>query len=159
MLHYQASCIILHVYGDGGPVCTLCRPHADESPARKACLGCNFRDSEEILPLQAFLGWIRRHARVLTTGSSNGDPGRSLPEQVEALHAGSEATPERSPQFWLAVLRLAALGWTEEAVGLLGLHSAWHLAYAGAKNQHMLSVVSQSLGTIGTCVDLIHPAA
>ena len=38
--------------------------------------------------------------------------------------------PEAAPGYWPAVARLAALGWVDDALELLGLHSAW-LRYDG----------------------------
>lgn len=89
---------------------------------------------------------MQRHARVLTTASSpSGEAaGPSLPEQIEALHS-SESAPEQQPHYWHLLQRLVALGMTEDAVGLLGLHSAWQLAYAGGRNQQMLSLVRPPL--------------
>lgn len=93
-------------------------------------------------PVQALVAWMQRHARVLTIASSpSGEAlGPSLPEQIEELHS-AEATPEQQPQYWPLVQRLVALGWAEDAIGHLGLHSAWQLAYGGSKNQQMLSLV------------------
>lgn len=66
--------------------------------------------------------------------------GPSLPEQVESLNS-VESTTDQQPDYWPVLQRLVALGMTEDAVGLLGLHSAWQLAYAGGRNQRMLSLV------------------
>lgn len=89
---------------------------------------------------------MQRHARVLTmASSSNGEAaGPSLPEQVEGLHSMESAT-EQQADYWPVLQRLVGLGMTEDAVGLLGLHSAWQLAYTGGKNQQMLSLVRPPL--------------
>ncbi len=77
--------------------------------------------------------------------SSNGEAaGPSLPEQVEGLHSMESAT-EQQADYWPVLQRLVGLGMTEDAVGLLGLHSAWQLAYTGGKNQKMLSLVRPPL--------------
>lgn len=92
---------------------------------------------------QALVHWMQKHARVLTTPAADAPgPGcaASLPDQAEALHAAAER-PEQQAQYWAVVQRLAAVGWTEDAVALLGLHSAWQLAYSGARNAQMLAVV------------------
>ena len=86
---------------------------------------------------QALVHWTQKHARVLTTPAVGA---ASLPDQAEALHAATERH-EQQGQYWRVVQRLAAVGWTEDAVALLGLHSAWQLAYSGARNPQMLSVV------------------
>jgi hypothetical protein len=92
---------------------------------------------------QALVHCTRKHARVLTTPAADapGPAAASLPDQAEALHAGAAERPEQQAQYWRVVQRLAAVGWTEDAVALLGLHSAWQLAYSGARNPQMLSVV------------------
>ncbi len=102
-------------------------------------------EAHDYFHMQALAAWVQRHARVLTTASapSGEAAGPSLPEQIEALHS-SESAPEQQPQYWPLLQRLVALGMTEDAVGLLGLHSAWQLAYAGGRNQQMLSLVRHS---------------
>ncbi|BDA46981.1 Nuclear pore complex protein NUP85 [Coccomyxa sp. Obi] len=93
--------------------------------------------------VEALSAWMQRHARVLTmASSSNGEAmGPSLPEQVESLHSAESAT-ERQPEYWPVLQRLVGMGMTEDAVGLLGLHSAWQLAYSGGNNHQMLSLIS-----------------
>ena len=101
------------------------------------------------LPVQqALVQWSQKHAHVLTTPwadarDSAGAKPASLPDQAEALH-GMER-PEAGEQYWGTLQRLAALGWMEDAVGLLGLHTAWQQAYSGARNPQMLSLVGSLL--------------
>lgn len=52
-----------------------------------------------------------------------------LPPQLAAA-LREAALPEADPQYWPTLARLVALGWIEDAVELLGLHSAW-LRYDG----------------------------
>ena len=91
--------------------------------------------------MQAQVQWMQKHARVLTTPAAAdlGSAAASLPDQTEALHAAER--PEQDSRYWRVLHRLAAVGWAEDAVGLLGQHSAWQLAYSGARNQQMLSLV------------------
>lgn len=108
-----------------------------------ALLALSRSDKPPLVP-QALVQWSQRHARVLTTpwadaNTGAGAPPASLPAQAEALHAAER--PEAGSLFWRTLQRLAALGWAEDAVALLGLHSAWQEAYSGARNAQMLSLV------------------
>ena len=101
--------------------------------------------------IQALVQWMQRHARVLTTPAAGGAGGAaaSLPDQAEVLHAAER--PEQASVYWPVLHRLAAVGWTEDAVGLLGEHSAWQLAYSGARNQQMLALVGIAAAPASLC--------
>lgn len=90
--------------------------------------------------------WSLKHARVLTmplADASSGTQPASLLDQAEALH--SSKRPEAETLFWRTLQRLAALGWAEDALALLGLHSAWQEAYSGARSAPMLALVGAPL--------------
>lgn len=76
-------------------------------------------------PLQDLARWVRTNAVAVSGGVS------SQPLPPALLAALREAPlPEAAPGYWPAVARLAALGWIDDALELLGLHSAW-LRYDG----------------------------
>ncbi|CAL5224153.1 g6790 [Coccomyxa viridis] len=91
---------------------------------------------------EALVQWMQKHARVLTTPStSEGEvAGPSLPEEVEELHNAESATSQA--KYWPVVHRLVALGWLEDAVGLLGLQPVWWHAHAVDRDEKMQSLVS-----------------
>lgn len=65
--------------------------------------------------------WLRRNLAALQgQGAAWQDPDQ-LCERLEA----SSVPAQSSPDFWPAVLKAAALGWTDDALQLIGLHPAW----------------------------------
>ncbi|PRW33780.1 nuclear pore complex NUP85 [Chlorella sorokiniana] len=77
------------------------------------------------LVAQDLARWVRSNA-VAVSGGVSAQP---LPPAL--LAALREAPlPESAAAYWPAVSRLAALGWIDDALELLGLHSAW-LRYDG----------------------------
>ncbi len=75
--------------------------------------------------MQDLARWVRSNA-VAVSGGVSAQP---LPPAL--LAALREAPlPEAAAGYWPAVARLAALGWIDDALELLGLHSAW-LRYDG----------------------------
>ncbi|CAK0785353.1 hypothetical protein CVIRNUC_008560 [Coccomyxa viridis] len=91
---------------------------------------------------EGMVQWMQKHARVLTTPSTPEGrvAGPSLPEEVEQLHSAESAASE--PSYWPVVHRLVALGWLEDAVGLLGLQPVWWHASAADRNENMRALVS-----------------
>lgn len=77
------------------------------------------------LVAQDLARWVRSNA-VAVSGSVSAQP--LLPALLAALREAP--LPESASGYWPAVARLAALGWIDDALELLGLHSAW-LRYDG----------------------------
>lgn len=108
------------------------KPYAERPFICSACLdSCNHCTSllsctpPSGPPLQDLARWVRSNA-VAVSGSVSAQP---LPPAL--LAALREAPlPESASGYWPAVARLAALGWIDDALELLGLHSAW-LRYDG----------------------------
>ena len=77
-------------------------------------------------PPQDLARWLRGNA----TAVAGGVAASPLPGAVAAQLRGA-SLPEGEPPYWPAVTRLVALGWIDDAIELLGLHSAW-LRYDGS---------------------------
>jgi hypothetical protein len=74
---------------------------------------------DDSLISQELAAWFRQHTDALISNNSHPLPIRL----VEEFNAA--AVPESHPLYWSTLKRLIGLGWHEEAVGLLQLHSAW----------------------------------
>lgn len=71
-------------------------------------------------PQQDLARWLRDNAAAVAGGVGASPLPPALATQL--LEA---ALPEADARYWPAVARLAALGWVDAALELLGLHSAW----------------------------------
>lgn len=74
---------------------------------------------DDSLISQELSAWFRQHTDALISNNSHPLP-TGLLEEFNAA-----AVPESHPLYWSTLKRLVGLGWHEEAVDLLQLHSAW----------------------------------
>ena len=67
-----------------------------------------------------FVGWLQSNSQVMTGFERGVTPVGTMVDEVSAMDI-----PEVEDSYWKATLLLVALGLTEPAIDLLGMHSAW----------------------------------
>lgn len=89
--------------------------------------------------MQAFSWWLRRHEVLFGDGSRP-----ALSEVASRLSEGSR--PEDDPEYWPTLHRLVAVGWLDDAIDLLGSHSAWTAALQDQRrDEDLASQVTDSI--------------
>lgn len=65
--------------------------------------------------MQDLVQWLQRNQAALS----------ARPLRLALAAVRGAALPEEHPDYWPTLQRCLALGWAEDAMDLLGLHSAW----------------------------------